>query len=89
MLKIAGFRYGALENRVHSELAGDLVERSTRAFELKRGGARDDAKIGSLGEHGGELVGESGGGVILGRIAGKIFEREDGDRMERGGPAFE
>jgi len=82
-------RWPALEPAARIRLTRDLLEWSVLAFELQRRGARDDAKIRNFGEHGGEFVGEAGGRIILRRIAGKIFERQDGNRMNGGVAAFE
>ncbi len=54
-----------------------------RVLELHGRGAGNDPEGGLLGEHGRQFVGHAVGEVLLIRIAGEIFEGENGERSNR------
>ena len=70
-------------SRMPSTLSSRAISGSgrLRAFVLHGRGARDDAEVAILGERGDEFVGHAVGEIVLGRIAGEIVERKDGDRL--------
>ena len=71
---------GAFEDAVDVEGAGDFAAEACGAFVLHDGGARGDAEVGVLGEHGDELIGHAVGEVFLIGIAREVVEGDDGER---------
>ena len=68
--------------RLAAALARAFGERAAGAHVGHDRGAGDHPKIRDAGELSGQLVRHATGEVLLSRIAGKVFEWKDGERMD-------
>jgi hypothetical protein len=69
----------ALDDAVDGEFFGDFGQGFVGALVAHGGGEGDDAQGGDLTEAVDELFGHAVGEVLLGRVAGEVFEWQDGD----------
>ena len=78
----------ALEERVHPELARDVLHREGLALVPHHRVARGHPEGTDLRELGDERVVEAVHEVVLGGVVGEVVEGEDGDRADPGRAAF-
>ena len=81
---ITRMQHASFNHGIDIQLTGNLGQRLASALIGHRGRARDHTYRADLPEVGDQFVGHSIGEIILGRIVGKVFQRQHCQGMDRG-----